>query len=187
MRQWHLVKVAQARDATAVERLVRHGFDPYQPMERIWRPVRKSRMSKRERQLGVLRMEPHLRPMFSRYLFCRLDAAEEWRDIFLIAGVCGLTVCNGLPAPIDDALIDHLRSLEVDGAIAGDTPAGEVFHVGERVRVAHGPLSGRHGRIEKIRTCAIEGIDFQTRLVVVMEMFGGAARVELDHRTLATA
>lgn len=178
--RWHVIQVAShTRDRQAVDRLRRH-YEAYYPMERCWRPVPRLKLSKRQREAGVTRMQEILQPMFPRYVLTRFDPASSWRDIFRIAGVTGVVLRHGLPVPISDDLIVSLRQREVGGAIPGSTPAIQVFKIGQCVNIIEGPFASLRGEIQKIRTSNLDGIDAPTKLIVLIELFGRLTPVEAE-------
>jgi transcription antitermination factor NusG len=185
--RWHLAQVAShARDLPAAERLGRH-YEAYCPLERCWQPVPRHQLSRRQREMGVTRMQEMVRPMFPRYLFCRFDPAGNWHDIFRITGVKGLVVRQGLPVPISDDLVASLRANEVDGAIPGDIPAINVFRVGQWVEINDGPFANLRGEIQKIRAASLDGIDAALRITVAIELFGRLTPVDLDAAVVSPA
>lgn len=178
--RWHLVQVApQSRDQNAIRRLERH-YEAYYPLERSWRPVPRLKLSRRQREAGVIKLQETIQPMFPRYVFTRFDPAGPWHDIFRLSGITGVVLRNGLPVPISDALITALRDREVSGAIPGTTPAIEVFRIGQWVNVADGPFATLRGQIHQIRTSNLDGIDAPTKLIVLIELFGRLTPCDVD-------
>jgi transcription antitermination factor NusG len=179
--RWHLVQVAAGeRDRRAVEWLRLRGFEPYYPQVRLLRRPPLRQVTIRQRRLAGRIMRAVLEPMFRRYVFARFDPQRGWRDILWVAGVMGIACEAGRPVPIADDLIDRLRAAEVDGAIPGETPASEVFRLGQLVEVCEGPLAPFRGEVEKIRVQTIGDLDMATRVTVCLEIFGRLTPVELD-------
>ena len=83
------------------------------------------------------------------------------------------------PASIAGEIVESLRSREVDGVIAGRTPAAMIFKIGDEVRVTHGALSMLQGIIERVPDVTIQDIDADTRLKLTIEIFGRATSVDL--------
>jgi transcriptional antiterminator NusG len=179
--RWHLVQVAPGeRDKHAREWLKRRGYEVYYPVVRSMRRPAASSMSRKQRAQGRA-MREVLEPMFRRYLFTRFDMkVGGWRDIFRAKGVTGMACEGNLPVPISDDLIARLRATEVDGAIPGETPASEIFHIGQLVEVVEGPFAMFRGTVERINSSTIDGLDSQIRITVAIDIFGRLTPAEFD-------
>ena len=79
-------------------------------------------------------------PLFPRYLFCRFDPLTRFRAVRYAPEVIGVVNFGGLPATVDDAIIDELKGW-----------AGEAVDVitiqpdlrpGDLVEVTEGPMRG---------------------------------------------
>jgi transcription termination/antitermination protein NusG len=180
MKQWHLTQCV-ARDKHAIEWLGRRGFETYYPMVRETRSVPRNRMSHKQRKLaqsGIQFSRTVLRPLIGRYVLTRFDvAADDWRTIFDIAGVDGVAMNGGLPAPVSDAIVDELRSREIEGAVPGLTPAKVIFAVGEQVRVTDGPFAGHTATVDQELT--IQDMGETDILWACLKLFGAERRVPL--------
>jgi transcriptional antiterminator RfaH len=85
------------------------------------------------------RLAQVVEPMFSRYLFIRLDTEHSnWSPIRSTIGVSRLVSFGNRPAPIADALIQALRQLP-------ERPPERLFQVGQDVTFIDGPLKGLQG------------------------------------------
>jgi len=180
--RWHLVQVIGGqRDKKAVEWLRLRGYEPYYPQIRTWRRPPLRFLAPSQRRTGRV-MREKLEAMFLHYVFARFDPMRGgWRDILWAVGVAGIACEQGRPVPIADDLIERLKAAEVDGAIPGDTPASEVFRLGQLVEVAEGPLAPFRGEIEKIRCgTSIANLDTGARITVALEIFGRLTPTELD-------
>lgn len=179
--RWHLVQVAPGeRDRYAVDWLMRRGYEPYYPMVRSMRRPAANRLSRKQRLNGRA-MREVLEPMFHRYVLTRFDpCVGGWRDIFRASGVTGIACEGDMPVPISDDLVAALRAKEIEGAIPGETPADEVFHVGQLVEVTEGPFAMFRGTVETILSSTIDGIDSQMRVTVAIDIFGRLTPAKLD-------
>jgi transcriptional antiterminator RfaH len=75
-------------------------------------------------------------PMFSRYLFIRLDTEQtNWAPIRSTLGVSRLVSFGNRPAPIADDLIQTLRQMP-------DRAPERLLQAGQAVRMIDGPLKG---------------------------------------------
>lgn len=177
--RWHVVQVVGGqRDLRAVEWLKLRGYEPYYPQLRVLRrPALRFLAPSQRRTVGRV-MRQVLEPLFRRYVFARFDPSRGgWRDILWAVGVVGIACEHGRPVPIADDLIARLRAAEVDGAIPDETPAAEVFHLGQLVEVVEGPLTSYRGEIERIRCETIGRLDMPTRITVLLEV---CCRATLD-------
>lgn len=183
-RRWHLVQMCAGpgrKDRSAITWLARRGYEPYYPMLRTLRRPPQRHLSHKQRQSKIPVVRQVLTAMFPHYCFVRFDRYHDhWRDVFGLFGVRGLVCEHNLPVPIADDLIERLRACEVDGAIPGETPATEIFRLGEVVEVVDGPFRRMRGHIEKINGHTIDGIDSGVRITILVEGFGRSTSVELD-------
>lgn len=183
---WHIVHVVGRSDGHARDWLTRMGVEHYYPMVRELRPIHRKRLSRRQRAAtGLSVLQAKLVPMFPRYIFVRLTAAGNWHRVADVAGIGGLVAATGeasspVPVGIDAALVDRLRTQEVDGAVEGDTPVRLVFAIGDPVAVIDGPFSGFNGVVENALDLPLDKVDAETRIRVAVSVFGRPTPVELD-------
>lgn len=79
--------------------------------------------------------------MFPGYVFVKL-IKDRWYEIFNF-DVVKILLSGGVPAKVDDGVIDGLRSLERNGFIK--LPLPPLYHRGQRIKVKAGQFSGLHG------------------------------------------
>ena len=109
-------------------------------------------------------------PLFPGYVFCRLN--PEFRlPLLTIPGVLGFVGIGKVPAPIDDAEIAAIQIAVRAGLSAEPYP---FLEVGQRVRVAEGPLAGVEGSLVEVRK--------QQRLVVSVSMLKRSVAIEIDRQ-----
>jgi len=107
-------------------------------------------------------------PLFPGYVFCRLN--PEFRlPILTIPGVMGFVGIGRIPVAIDEAEISAIQSAICAGLLAEPYP---FLEVGQRVRLAEGPLAGLEGLLVEVRK--------QQRLVVSVSMLKRSVAVEID-------
>jgi len=107
-------------------------------------------------------------PLFPGYVFCRLN--PEFRlPLLTIPGVMSFVGIGRVPAPIDDAEIAAIQAAVGAGLVAEPYP---FLEVGQRVRLAEGPLAGLEGMLVEVRK--------QQRLVVSVSMLKRSVAVEID-------
>ena len=129
--QWYLIYTKPRQEQQALENLERQGYQCYLPV------LRKERL--RQNQVMVAD-----EPLFPRYLFICLErgrSAKSWAPIRSTRGVSRLVSFGVEPAPIDDGLVDFLRSAE---AAARSSPI-RMFSKDERVKLTAGPFAGMEG------------------------------------------
>lgn len=142
-------------------------FDVFMPIEMSMRTTRGKRVEVE-------------RPLFSRYLFVAFDplASDEWMDLLQIDGVEDvLGSQNELPSRVPDAWIDALRRAEHAGAF-DRRPDASPFKIGEMVRIAEGPFTGLHARIEQL-IAKLKSATATKRVKVLMDFLGRSSTFEL--------
>jgi transcription antitermination factor NusG len=107
-------------------------------------------------------------PLFPGYVFCRLN--PEFRlPVLTIPGVMSFVGIGKVPVPIDDAEIAAIQGAIGAGLLAEPYP---FLEVGQRVRLAEGPLAGTEGFLVDIRK--------QQRIVVSVSMLRRSIAVEIN-------
>jgi hypothetical protein len=172
------------------------------------RPVPRRKLSHAQRSSGIVIMRPRNVPFIAGIVFARgslrgnvesfvrrpdrhLELGERiapqdtkrravtWEDVFDFPGLLGFVSNSDQPGAVLAFELDELRGREVDGVIAGRTPARMIFKLGEEVRVSHGPFMSFNGIVEQVPDVAIEDIDADTRLKLTIDIFGRSTPVEL--------
>lgn len=94
------------------------------------------------------RKEPSyfVKPLFSRYIFARFNALEMLGKVRYTRGVHSIVSVGGSPAPIDDELIELIKSRRDS---SGLIRLEEEMKSGDEVLVNHGPFSGFVGVFER--------------------------------------
>jgi transcription antitermination factor NusG len=107
-------------------------------------------------------------PLFPGYVFCRLN--PEFRlPLLTTPGVMSFVGIGKVPAPIEDAEIAAIQVAVGAGLSAEPYP---FLEVGQRVRLAEGPLAGTDGFLVELRK--------QQRIVVSVTMLKRSIAVEID-------
>jgi transcription termination/antitermination protein NusG len=108
-------------------------------------------------------------PLFPGYLFIQSGIVSRIQlDVCKIRGVIGFVGDSRGPKPIPDQDIDNVRSLISQGKGCLPHPA---IPVGDRVRIARGPLSGIEGTLVRY------GV--RSRVVISIEAIQRAVSVEV--------
>jgi len=106
-------------------------------------------------------------PLFPGYCFLTVEA--QWYAARWSIGVIGLIMDGIRPARVADQIIDDLRKRERNGPV--ELPKRETFHVGNQLRILHGPFVGQLGPYAGMRP--------HERVLVLLALLGGQQRVEL--------
>lgn len=107
-------------------------------------------------------------PLFPGYVFCRLN--PEFRlPLLTIPGVLSFVGIGKTPVPIDEAEIAAIRTAIGAGLSAEPYP---FLEVGQKVRLAEGPLAGLEGLLVEVRK--------QQRLAVSVSLLKRSVAVEID-------
>jgi transcriptional antiterminator NusG len=107
-------------------------------------------------------------PLFPGYCFARFDPVNRLA-VLKCAGVVSIVSFNGEIAPIPDAQIDAIRTLVESDLQYDPCP---LIQEGMMVEVAHGPLKGVVGRLQRKGAHA--------RLILSVDLIGQAVSVEVD-------
>ena len=120
---WYAVHSRPKQEIRALENLQSQGFETWLPMITIEK-LRRGRLAE------------VTEPMFSRYLFIRLDTEHtNWAPIRSTLGVSRLVSFGNRPAAIADKLIQALRQMP-------DRAPERLLQAGQSVRMIDGPLKG---------------------------------------------
>jgi transcription antitermination factor NusG len=152
---WFALRV-KSRAEKIVATMARHkGFEDFLPLyqtRRLW--------SDRYKTVEL--------PLFPGYVFCR--ANPEFRlPLLTIPGVLNFVGFGRFPAPIDEAEMDAIKRAIGFGLQAEPYP---FLEVGQRVRLAEGPLKGLEGFLVQVRN--------QQRIVVSVSLLRRSVVVEID-------
>ena len=154
---WYAVHSRPKQEIRAFENLQNQGFEAWLPM-----------MSLEKLRRG--RLVEVSEPMFSRYLFIRLDTEHtNWAPIRSTMGVSRLVSFGNRPAPIADNLIQALRQMP-------DRPPERLLQAGQAVRMIDGPLKG----LEAVYQHA----DGELRAMVLVDLMSKQHSVMVDMQHL---
>lgn len=172
--RWHVVQ----GQLDGIRRLkeCRSGLEAetYSPMIRTMQPVPRKQLSAKQRKSLITIKRPVLKQLFPGYFFIRFDRRHDrWHEIFKLVGIYGM-ICEGdTPAPFPDGLLESLRANEVDGALPGKITLEQLnYKLGETVRVSHGPFIGFKAIVEELPNAPIEELDEDTRVRLLVSIFG---------------
>jgi transcriptional antiterminator RfaH len=153
---WYAIHSKPRQEERALENLERQGFETWLPMLTVEK-VRRGKLAK------------VVEPMFSRYLFIRLDTEQtNWSPIRSTLGVSKLVSFGNRPAIIEDTLIQALRQLP-------EREPERLFQSGQTVKFVAGPLRGLEGIYEQA--------DGELRAMVLVDLLSKHHRIttEMQH------
>jgi transcription antitermination factor NusG len=181
---WLALRCTGNPELGAIPHLETLELETYYPMIREQRRVPRRMLSRAQRDSGVALMRPRIVALFPGLVFVREgdDLHQKENAIFWLPSVIGFLSAGDRPVRIPHSgkwNIGDLKAREINGVIAGSTPASMILKVGDLVRVANGPFTECTGIIEKIPDVAIEDIDAGTRLKLAIDIFGQKTPVEL--------
>ena len=159
--QWYVIHTKPRQEVRAHENLARQGYQTWLPLLEVEK-VRRGKLSR------------VTEPMFSRYLFIRLDKTQSnWSPIRSTLGVSKLVSFGNVPAVVPDTLIEALQQTE-------GTHQEQLLQEGDSVQFVDGPLKGLEGILQQR--------DGELRALVLIELINQpqsvTARLE-DLRPLA--
>jgi transcriptional antiterminator RfaH len=131
LRQWYVVHSKPHKEEVAKFQLQRKGLEVFFP--RLQLPA-------------FLNKPQRIIPLFSGYLFVRIQTFEEYYRTIWSPGVKGLVSFNGVPAPLDDTIVAFLKQ---QATAEGIFIAYSKLIVGREMRISQGPFEGLVGIIQK--------------------------------------
>jgi len=152
---WYALKVRSNFEQRVDSALVGAGYETFLPLyksRRTW--------SDRIKELNV--------PLFSGYTFCRLDAQYRL-PVLKTPGVVSIVGMGKRPEPVPEEEIAAVRSIVETKLPAQPWP---FLHVGQRIRVTKGPLSGVEGFLVEFKG--------KYRIVVSVRLLQRSVAAELD-------
>jgi transcriptional antiterminator RfaH len=129
-RLWYVVYSKPRREEFAQIQLRRKGLEVFFP-----------RLASPHCQSG----QSQCIPLFPNYLFVRLQLPEEYNYALWSPGVKTIVSFNGIPAPIDEKIINFLQQ---KSSPEGVIPGQPHFAIGQEVCINGGPLDGLLGIIQ---------------------------------------
>jgi transcriptional antiterminator RfaH len=161
-RFWYLIYSKPRQERLAQEQLNRQGYETYLPVIR----------SRHHRQ-G--RYEISVEPLFSRYLFIRLNKlTDNWGPIRSTVGVSTIVRFGIHPTAVPDELVKYIQSNDDDKGIQ-NTIVHKICR-GNKVRIVEGLMSGYNG--------IYIGRSGKERAIVLLELIGNFTRIEIPEGKL---
>jgi transcription antitermination factor NusG len=156
---WYALQVRARYEKIIAATLLMKGYESFLPLYR-----KKSRWSDRIKELEL--------PLFPGYLFCRFDVNRRL-PIMITPGVIRIVGMGKSLQPVDEREMSAILAVVASGLGAEPHP---YLHIGQRVRIEHGSLSGVEGILAGSRGPA--------RLVVSVTLLQRSVSVEVDESWL---
>ena len=165
MKRWYAVYCKPQQDARAEEHLRNQSYEVYRPKARIRR-----RFGGRFRQV--------IESMFPRYLFIRLDSAnEDWAPIRSTRGVAKLVRWGNHVPYVPDPVIDAIRTRS--GSADTIDLTAEDYQPNERLRINTAPLAGYEG--------IFDSRSGEDRVIILLDIMQQTQRLELSEQMIEVA
>lgn len=157
---WYAIHSKPRQEERALENLQRQGFEAWLPMLTVEKVLRS-------------KLVQVVEPMFSRYLFIRLDTEQtNWSPIRSTLGVSKLVSFGNRPAVVADELIEALQQLP-------EQAPQRLIQPGQQVKIVSGPLRGLEGIYQQA--------DGELRAMVLIELLNKQHRIVTDMQDLRPA
>ena len=121
------------------------------------------------------------KPLFPRYIFARFRAAEYLHKVRFTRGVASVVSIGNIPTPIDDQVIEIIKSRSDADSIV---EIGDGLTVGSEVVVSEGPLKGLTGIFEKNMKDSdrvmilLNTVSYQSHIVVERQLLRKAGTLD---------
>jgi transcription antitermination factor NusG len=157
---WYAVRVKSNREKIVAASLAHRGYESFLPLYRI-----RKQWSDRQMDVEI--------PLFSGYVFCRLDVQVRM-PVLTIPGVMLFVGLGKVPIRIDETEIANLQTIA-----SADLPAAPwpFLRAGQRVRIDRGPLRDMEGLVVKVKN--------RFRFVVSVTLLQRSVAVELDRELVS--
>jgi transcription antitermination factor NusG len=86
-------------------------------------------------------------PLFPGYVFCKLDPSNQF-PVLVTPGVISIVGAGKKPIPIDDSEMSAIETAVRSGVPREPWP---FLHIGQRVSITSGPLSGLEGILHQVK------------------------------------
>jgi transcription antitermination factor NusG len=152
---WYALRVRSRHESTVATHLQARGYESFLPLYKCRR-----RWSDRFKEIDL--------PLFAGYVFCRFNLQNRL-PVLAIPGVVHVVGVGRSPVPIDATEIVAIQTAVKSGLSREPWP---FLELGDRVKIAHGPL------------CGVEGILFgfrgNQRLVLSVTLLQRSVAVQVD-------
>ena len=157
---WYAIHSKPRQEERALENLQRQGFEAWLPLLTVGKVLRS-------------KLVQVVEPMFSRYLFIRLDTEQtNWSPIRSTLGVSKLVSFGNRPAVVADELIEALQQMP-------EQAPQRLIQPGQQVKIVAGPLRGLEGIYQQA--------DGELRAMVLIELLNKQHRIVTEMQDLRPA
>jgi transcription antitermination factor NusG len=153
---WFALKTRSRHEKLVARELAGGGVECFLPLVR-----RRHRWSDRVKTVEL--------PLFTTYLFTRIDPVYDRLRVLKARGAVAFVGVYGEPLPVDEGEIDALRRLVTGGA---PIEPHRFLRRGQRVRIRGGPFRGIEGTLIRC--------DGRTQVVISVDVLKQAAALEID-------
>src|SRR6185437_10293237 len=179
-KDYLIARVVHRSDAQALEALARYNVETYYPQTMELRPVPQRKLSTAQRNSGNRVQCPVKVPMFPRYvMFEELSNWDRWDEIREQSGIAGFATNNNKVAKIPSSAIEQIKR-ENGELIDARKSARIIFNIGEEVGIASGAFASFPAIVEEKLDIPLADLDPETRLIVLVNIFGRQTRTELE-------
>jgi transcription antitermination factor NusG len=159
MLPWHAIRTKSRFEKTTAAGLRGKGLEEFLPLYTV-----KNRWSDRVKTVEL--------PLFTGYVFCRLDA-EHRLPVLTTPGVVEIVGMGGVPSPIPEHEIAAIQTISKAGVPVAPWP---FLREGQRIRIERGALKDVEGILVAIKNAF--------RLVVSVDMLQRSVAVEVDRDSI---
>lgn len=156
--RWYVIRTNSKQEMRADDNLKTLGIETFSPR------IRECRYNSYSGERSYV-----IRPFFPSYIFARVGHTHLHK-VHFTRGVRTIVNFGNIPAPVDDEIIDTLRSR------AGEDNCinlNDQLKPGDRVMIEDGPLQNMSGIFERETTG-------DQRVVILLETVSYQARLEID-------
>jgi transcriptional antiterminator NusG len=158
--RWYAVRVRSTHEKNIAATLDQMRYEQFLPLYRAQRE-----WSDRVKDVDL--------PLFSGYIFCRLDIRQRL-PLLKIPGVLQFVGAGKSPMPVEDAEIETLKIIARAGLPCAPWP---FLRAGQTVRIERGVLKGVEGVLMEVKN--------RFRLIVSVTLLQRSVAAELDRDSVA--
>ena len=153
---WFAVRVRIRHEQAVATWLVAKSYEVFLPLQNC-------------RRKRFARIEEVQMPLFSGYIFCRVDFNDRSHPIVTTPGVIGIVGFGGTPAAVSEGEIESLRGVMQSGM---PIEQWSKYVPGSPVTIRRGPLSGVEGTLVEVKQ--------RHHLVVSISLLQRSVLVKID-------
>lgn len=175
-----IARIVHRTDPQALAVFERYAVRSYYPLVTELKPVPLRKLSMAQRNGGNRIQKPVKVPMLPRYVIIEdCHRRPDWSEIEEQSGIAGFATHGNKMARIPASEIERIKR-ENGEMIDGRKSARVIFELGEEIGITSGPFASFPGIVDKQLDIPIEELDPETRLCVLVNIFGRMTRTELE-------